>query len=460
MKKIKYEKKGILILLLVCVFTFFCQINSWSFSSTDSIPDSAQIRKNLQYKWFEEKLELLRLKKPEVFANEINEYFQVRLEEYDNEFGIIVAPSRKILVDVIREGKTETIETDSFPAEIPGSWILYRDKKSGNPLRIKLFFHSDNDVYVQIRPNGKKTYADFILFHSVVAKDVPIGLSFQQFYGFAFEDIKKLTSSTLPWHLTNINKGMYAAIHQMVAIIRENLERIEYAEDAALDEDGNSVYISTEELRPMQSIENKLELSSAGFAKWIIDGLAFPVAGSSLRIEPLKVPTVEFAAGSLKEGVNTKYNINFALDWTRHLAAASLSITSGKTIKYTPATVDVSVFPFAGVIENDKIIRGPEYVKNAGYHTEILKPLLFILAATEPDYFYLGAIQEGNGKTPEVLYFNEVALFFPWFDDQGHFNVTVFESGVETSLKAFEQRYPENYVHLVRVKASEYFKVQ
>lgn len=460
MKKWNFEKKGFLIFLLICVFIIIAQSNLWAFSSDERIPDSAKIRNSIQEEWFEEKLELLRMKKAEIFANEINEYFQVRLEEYDDEFGIIVAPSRKILVDVIREDKTETIETDSFPAEIPGSWILYRDKKTGKPLRIKCFFHSNNEVYIQFRPNGKKTYADFLVFQTFVAKDVPIGLSFQQIYSLSFENIKKLTTSTLPWHLANVNKGMYAAIHQMVAIIRENLDRIEYTEDGALDEDGNSVFISTEELRSEFSEENKIQLSSAGFAKWVIDGLALPVAGSSLRIEPLKIPTVDFATGSLKEGINTKYNINFALDWTRHLAAASLSITSGKTIKYSPSTVDVSIYPFAGIQKNGKIVRGPEYVKNAGYHSEILEALMFVLASTEPDYFYLGAIQEGNGKTPEILYFNEVALFFPWFDNNGNFNITVFESGVETSLKEFKERYPENYVHLVRVKASEYFKVQ
>ena len=121
------ESQMISILAVMVKFRNVCAHGErlFTYRTTDSIPDSAQIRKNLQYKWFEEKLELLRLKKPEVFANEINEYFQVRLEEYDNEFGIIVAPSRKILVDVIREGKTETIETDSFPAEISGTRVLF-----------------------------------------------------------------------------------------------------------------------------------------------------------------------------------------------------------------------------------------------------------------------------------------------------------------------------------------------
>jgi hypothetical protein len=83
-----------------------------------------------------------------------------------------------------------------------------------------------------------------------------------------------------------------------------------------------------------------------------------------------------------------------------------------------------------------------------------------ILAATESDYFYLGAIRESNHKTPEVFYFNEVVSFFPWFDESGHFMITVFESGIETSLNSFIRRYADNYVHLVRVKASEYFNPQ
>lgn len=461
-------KKVVLMLkrIISVVFLLIISNSLFAVTSVDEVPDSSKIRANLIQSWFEQDLDILRHRQPKVFVNEIEDRFQVRLEEYEDEFAIVVAPAKRIIIDVIKDDKYEQLESDSFPMKNLGSWVLYRSKSTGEPIRIKWFFHSDKDVYIQFRPNGSKTYVDFIMYNSLMAMDVPLGFNFEKTYGLSFADMYRITQNTLPWKYTYVNSGMYDAIQQMVYVIRENLHRIEYCEDAAINELGQSVLISTEEVRENSTLQEEgnqsiLQLSSAGFAKWIIDGLASPIAGGPIRIAPLKVSTVDFLSGSLNEGINSKYNIYFSLDWTRHLASASLSVFSGKSVAYSPAIVDVSVYPFAYIIEDNKIQRAPEYIKNAGYSTKVLKSLFCSLAATEPDYFYLGAIRESNKMTPEVLYFNEVAAFFPWFDENGHFNVTVFESGVETSLESFmNERYNNNYVHIVRVKASEYFKVQ
>ncbi|NLM01180.1 MAG: hypothetical protein GX220_06985 [Treponema sp.] len=458
MKKVYCFVKPFFIIISFLVASFLSAQMQNSF-----IPDSSRIRSLLVQKWFEQDLEILRYQKSEIYQNEVGINFQIRMEEQNDTFSLIVSPGHKILVDVIKNGNIETIEAESYPAETTGSWVLIRDKKTQKPVCIKWFFHTDSQVYVQFRPNGKKTLIDFLVFDAFFAKDVPMGLKFENIYGLSFVAMKKITVNTLPWEVTDVNKGMYSAIHQMVEIIRENLERIVYDKNIVLDEDGKHVNITTGEEKIIlkeNEQSNKLYLSSAGFAKWIIDGLSIPITGSALRIEPLKVPTQRFASGSLNETVNAKYNINFSLDWTRHLAAASLSITSGKTLKYNASTVDVSVYPFSYVKTEKGIERASEFIKNVGYDSKVLKPLFFCLATTEPDYFYLCAIRESNHRTPEVLYFNEVAIVFPWFDESGHFLVTVFESGIETSLDSFIRRYSDNYVHLTRVKASEYFKVQ
>lgn len=447
-----------IILFTFAVLTINPVFANTSYDTQNPIPDSSKIRQQLIERWFKQDLEILRFQKSEIFENEIGQRFEVRLEEYANEFAIIVAPARKTIIDVYKNGKVEIIEADSFPSGTPGSWVLFRNAKDGKPQSIRYYFHANSEIYVQFRPSDNKALSDFVVFNTFVARNVPVGMTFNEMYALSFLDMKNLTISTLPWKYAEHQSGMYSAIHQMLAIIRENLDRVEFAQDACYDENGDSIYISTEKPRPVTS--DKLQLSSAGFAKWIIDGLSLPISGNCLRVSPLKKSTVTFATGSHYEAVNEISNINFALDWTRHLAAASLSLTSGKVILYSPATVDVSIFPFAYITTENGIERAPEYVKNAGYSSRILKSLFYILASTEPDYFYLGAIRQSNKKTPEVLYFNEVVAFFPWIDATGHFMVTVFESDEETSLNSFVQRHSDEYVHLVRIKASDYFRLQ
>ncbi len=99
------------------------------------------------------------------------------------------------------------------------------------------------------------------------------------------------------------------------------------------------------------------------------------------------------------------------------------------------------------------------YMQNAGYRMELLKSLLFVLAATDPDMFYLGAVRtDFAGEDGTVLpQFTHTAAFFPWFDEKGHFRTAVYESGRVTELDEFMKRYPQNFIHLVRVSASEVF---
>jgi hypothetical protein len=103
-----------------------------------------------------------------------------------------------------------------------------------------------------------------------------------------------------------------------------------------------------------------------------------------------------------------------------------------------------------------------------------LKPLLYMLAVTDPDKFYLGAVRtlyDGEKQLPSsysgkdysdeggriLPQFIHTAAFFPYFDEQGRFQVSVFESGVETPLDEFLSRYPGDYIHLVRIKSPVWF---
>ena len=221
---------------LFFVFAAFCIFLTNLFAA--DIPDSSKVRSRIVRSWLKEDLEFLRMKQSEIFINEVEQKFEVRLEEYDEEFAIIVAPGRKISVEVFKDGRTDLIEADSYPATLPGSWVLYRDKYDGECTRIKMYFHPDSEIYVQFRPRGNKTLADFIIFGAYANRDVPIGLSFEKLYTYSFRDLKKLTGLTLPWQYVETQSGLFGGIHQMVDILRDKSEEIEYADDVAFNADG------------------------------------------------------------------------------------------------------------------------------------------------------------------------------------------------------------------------------
>ncbi|MBR5183784.1 MAG: cation:proton antiporter, partial [Bacteroidales bacterium] len=83
-----------------------------------------------------------------------------------------------------------------------------------------------------------------------------------------------------------------------------------------------------------------------GFVKWIVDGLVMPIAGSNLELEPLKMPTVTLRSGSRADVLSDNYNVYFSLDWTRNLAAAYLSVTSGNNYTFKNSGCEVRITPF------------------------------------------------------------------------------------------------------------------
>jgi hypothetical protein len=104
---------------------------------------------------------------------------------------------------------------------------------------------------------------------------------------------------------------------------------------------------------------------------------------------------------------------------------------------------------------------------NAGFGFEGLKPLLYTLAINEPGHIYLAAVnQETFAPTtatnlrglPHLRRYSHVAALLPFFDEQGAFQILVFESAAETSFAAFETRYPKGAVNLVSIPLSGYFK--
>lgn len=431
-----------------------------------SVPDSSEIRRSVEDDWFYESIETLRGKQAETHTNRLGQKFQVRIEETDSLFAIVVAPLTIFDIDVYTEEGVERRLVAEYPADVSGSWIFVKDIASEKNLYIRMYFAADRDVFVQFRPNGKRTLADFIVGGFYASRGVPTGIPFERLYTASFEDILALTEKTLPWSYAQISPGLYESSIKMASTIRNNLGRITFAPDACYDENGKPIYISSgleREVADEESENNALSLSNLGFIKWIADGLSITYGGKGLYLEPLFRQTVNVNPLSSAGILSQNENLYYTLDWSRNIATACLSVFSGKNYLWENSGVDVTVNPFTSVFASDKVNVSFSYVKDSGYKIDVLKSLLYVLAVNEPSYFYIAAIRQtepAEGTKPESFKFNQIAVIFTYFDKEGKFGCAVFENGKELSLNAFVAKYENSFVHLTRVFASDRFTPQ
>ena len=429
------------------------------------IPDSSEIREGLEEAWFTAPLSQVRLNQPEIRANENGQKFQIRLEESESSFNVFVAPHAVIKVNVYSDKGMYTEEQDLYPGDAAGSWDLIRDKRSGKPLRIRYYFLKDSEVFIQFTPQGKIALADLVIYGNYAARGVPTGMPFEKFYSASFEDVMDITETKLPWSYVLSDPQLYHSVKQMAAVIREKLPQITLVEDAMYDESSELVHISTgkkfenpDNSDKSENSEKKLLLSSAGFVKWIADGLVEPLSGGLLKREPLIKETVSIKDNGRQGVLSQKYDLFFSLNWVRNLASAVISVYAGKTYLSNKSGVDVTINPIASSITEKGVANTVTFVDNSGYTVPVLYSLLYVLANTEAGSFYLGAIRgRDRTVTPEVMAFNECVVFFPYFQDDGGFACNVFLNGREMSLEDFCYFYAEDFVYLTRVKSSERF---
>lgn len=434
-----------------------------------NVPDSTQIRRECAQRWFFEDLNVLRQQRVELHSNEIGQEFQIRLEETDSSFAVIVAPKMLLETDFYTQNGIERRTVDDFPGDACGAWILFRNSISGNGEKLRIYFSANSSEYIEFEPDENKTLADFVICGLYAAKGVTVGIPFEKLYEASFQQILLLTEQLLPWNYADIQKGQFDSKLQMIGVIRKNSGRIFYSADSCYDENGESIWISSgkkhssEDFLIKTEIENPLFLDSAGFLKWIVDGLVVPVNGSFLYRDPLMVKTVSYETTGRNGVLGQTMDISFTLDWCRNLSAACLSVKSHKKYMWNEANMDVQLDPFASEVSDDAASQVTGFIKNSGYAVKTLKPLLYVLASTEPAYFYLAAVKRpvkevyGNA---ENFIFDQCAAIFPMYDKDGRFACVIFENGRELTLNEFVSKYEGSFVHLSRVLSEKEFYPQ
>ncbi len=448
--------------LLCLLTTLFALLPLFAAYNRLGIPDSSEIRKGLEEVWFTAPLSQVRENPPEIRANSNGHKFQIRLEENDSTFNVFVSPRAIIKVNIYSDKGMYTEEQELYPGDVEGSWVLIRDKRTGKPLRIRYYFVKNSEVFIQFTPQGKTALADLVIFGHYAARGVPTGMPFEKFYTASFEDVMTITETKLPWNYVLVDPEQYNGIKQMIGVIREKLPTMSLVPDAMYDENADLVHISNGkkfEKAEMSGVpEGNLLLSSAGFVKWIADGLVEPMSGGYLKREPLIKETVEVKENGRQGVLSQKYDLFFSLNWVRNLASAVVSVYSGKTYLFNQSGVDVTINPFASSITDKGVANTVTFVENSGHTVAVLNSLLYVLAATEPGTLYIGAIR-GTDRTvsPEIMAFNECVAFFPYFTEDGIFACNVFMNGREMSLENFCYYYADDFVYLTRVKSSERF---
>ena len=445
------------VILLILLFFNISPVNSLDLPIS-RISDDSILRNRLRDSWF--------LETP---RNVLSQYTRTEYLQTGERVRVSASEGRdEFIVILSREQMTGRVEsasgqagferrgTGEFPGWAQGSWMLTRNRTTGAGTLIRIFLFSDQFTYIQFRPlDADKCQMDAVLYGAYVTRALPVAVTFERLYTMPLNDVLKLVEEKFPIRYFEPDPSVYRDSRVFISKVRERLRGLRFADDGAIDENGNYVFIET--LRRQNPAFAGLNCS--GFTKWLIDGIIRPVTGTRLTIPPLKQP-FGIRGSSFTEKWEEIRDIFFGLDWNRNLAAAANSAL--RTPAYgTLEEFEVRRDNFAFIIvnENRRFVDQsyPGFLLDAGYGVEGLRPLLYTLAIDDPYSFYLAAVNmevannQSRTGNPRLRQYFHVAALVPYFDEYGAFRVVVFESAAETSFNAFRNRHAGRFVNLVQI---------
>ena len=439
---------------------------------SSQIPDDSLLRIRLKESWLTETPARVLGRRSSIHNLESGERVEVRAVESRDEFMVLF--SRELMSGRVAAENTPALPrrgTGQFPGWAQGSWMLIRRKDNGEGALIRVFLRSDQYTYIQFRPfTNEKSQMDVVLYGGYVTRSLPLPVPFERLYTMPLNEVLNLAGSKFPRRYFDPDPADYLNSRKFISLVRGRLGGLRFADDGAIDENGNYVFI--ENLQQQSSASAGLNCS--GFAKWLVDGILRPITGGRLSIAPLKAPFGE--RGSSFTELWEKRDPYFGLDWIRNLAAeANGVLRSAGYRSIDEFEVRIDTFSSVLVIENAQGTQSarnfvlhnyPGFLEEAGYSAEGIHPLLYTLAINEPGRFYLAAINNERGPAataenprgrPRLRQYYHVAALAPYFDEYGVFRVVVFESAEETSFNAFSTRYPGHCINLVRIPAATAF---
>lgn len=368
---------------------------------------------------------------------------------------VIVEPGHGHQVQFFVEENEDTVYfcfyhgTDiEFSRPVTGSVVLQRSRREGDLRKIKIFYKDEPNSYLSITPgDGDRCAMDIMLLNYPIQQGIRLPYPIEEAAKKPVTGIMRDSAAYVDWDFyiprEEFPLQVLTDIDDLVFQIRPYLRQLKDVEDGALDSAGRFVFIEDGSLQPNQ---NNGGLNCSGFAKWVIDGVLYPHTGRLLEVEPLKRPHPDFRGNRWSEKVDSLEDPYFGLDWTRNLAVEAMKVFSAAPEEPGPEDADVD------------FLRYHDYKDDVGYPIGRLKTVLYELARTHPNRFYLASVNDLEHGGYELRKHHHVAVLFPWLDDRGGLQVSVMERAQETNLDAFMENYRKTYVHLVQIDHSGVFK--
>lgn len=410
-------------LLIFLAFLVATGVTAQSVLNTGNLPpEHTDVRRQFEDYVSAPLVELVRLREVTRRSRESGVDVRISVERSDDYVYMVVVPEL--------EGE--------FPVYSAGSYILRRHRSNGTISQLKVFLRSDPRFFVRIRPDTlERSLMSVHLADTLLQSDIPVPMSVETIMSEPLSRLLRTTSALVDWQVffPDISYGEYRPVRIMSERSRAALPTLPDAEDGAMDENGRLVFIESLVLQDQQPGFN-----CSGFAKWIVDGLYSGLYGSFLAIEPLKTKHADLRGHRWSQPREDDRDPYFGLDWTRNLATTVLSAERGGEAVH-PEAADVRSVPYS------------TYVEDVGYPVSRLAQVMYLLAVREPGYFYLASVNREFGSEPRLNQHVHVVVLFPYFDAEGQFRVDVMERNVETSVESLVQRYENDNVHLVRVRA-------
>ncbi|MDC7234365.1 MAG: hypothetical protein PQJ58_14120 [Spirochaetales bacterium] len=330
-----------------------------------------------------------------------------------------------------------------YPVWGRGNYIIKRDLRSGEFKQIKIFLQNDELSYIRLFPlDENRSSLELTLYGVTLYSGIVLPVSLKELSVNSFARLMYLTKGTVRWDqiFSNASYPEWRSVDLLQQKIREQLPALHEFEDGAMDSEGHFVLIKDGSPAPKEGGVN-----CSGFAKWVADGMLLARgADTLLDLESLKTPTeTESREKNPWSRARSDRDPYFGLDWSRNLASALRLSEPGASIN-SPLDMDVRTVPFF------------PYKEHVGYKLDQLKTLLYLQAVKSPGSIYFGAVNSLYGTDPALWQYYHIAVFFPWFDENGDFQLQVMETGSLSSLENLEARYPGTFIHLSRAGASDF----
>ncbi|MGC9313351.1 MAG: hypothetical protein ACP5IA_11725 [Sediminispirochaetaceae bacterium] len=372
---------------------------------------------------------------------------------YEHQVQFFVQEEKDIIYFCFYHGKDI-----NFARPVTGSIVLQRSRATGRLMKMKIFYKDEADSYISIEPEGEdSSVMDILLLGDPMQQDITLPFSLEDAAAKPVAELMRSSAAYVDWSFylprEEFPFPVLSSTDDLVQQIRPYLGQLKDVDDGAINAEGRFVFIEDGSPQPD---EGPAGLNCSGFAKWIVDGVLYPVTGRLLPIDRLKEPHLDYRGNRWSEKVEDAEDPYFGLDWTRNLAVEALKVHSaadgsnggptGGSEPFNPEAADVDY------------LRYHEYEEDVGYSVERLKTALYELARANPNSFYLGSVNELVHGGYELRKHLHVAVFFAWLDEKGGLQVSVMERTEETSIDEFIDRYRGEFVHLAEVPHTGVFK--